>query len=118
MPRYLFSLLLVIAVMLFGVIPHAGMAGESRSTSVPCHDAQAANDGQPSATLHCGTADHSTPGACAIACLGSIAATWFPTPSGMPAALGLIVHRAEVSLVLNGRTGETADRPPKIHLNG
>ena len=113
MTRYLVSLLLVIAVMFLGVIPHAGMAGESRSTSAPCHDGQDANDGQLGATLHCGTADQSTPGACAVACLGSIAATWFSEFAGMPKALRPIVYRAEVPLVLDGHKGETADRPPK-----
>tara|TARA_R100001369_G_scaffold48493_1_gene74964 strand:- start:123 stop:482 length:360 start_codon:yes stop_codon:yes gene_type:complete len=112
MPRYLFSLLLAIAVAFFGVLPHAAMAGEMQKTSVSCHNEQTVVSGHSDAMEHCGGPDHAMPGACAIACLGSIA-IWFTSSDAVPIAFRPISHRAAVSLVLRGRPGDPADRPPK-----
>ena len=113
MPKYLFSLLMVIAVALFGVLPHAATAGEMQKTSAPCHNEQTVMNGHADAMKHCGGPDHAMSGACAIACLGSIA-TRFTAADPAPMAFRPVAHRATMSLVLRGRTGETADRPPKF----
>jgi hypothetical protein len=112
MPRHLFSLLLVIAVAFFGVLPHAAMAGEMQKTSGPCHNEQTVMSGHSDTMEHCGGPDHAMSGGCAIACLGSIA-TWFTSSDAAPIAFRPISHRATVSLVLRGRSGDPADRPPK-----
>lgn len=112
MPRHLFSLLLVIAVALFGVLPHAAMAGDLQKMSAPCHTAQTAANGHADAIGHCGSANHSMSGACANACLGTIV-TWFAAPDPSPMAYRPAAYWAAESLVLNGRTDETADRPPE-----
>lgn len=113
MPRTLLSLLLVIAVALFGGFAHAEPEGQSRVLSAPCPAAHPATDGQGGAFEPCGTVGHTTPGACAIACLGSIAAIWFSAPDAMPADLRSMTHPAATARVLHGRSAETADRPPK-----
>jgi hypothetical protein len=113
MPTYLLSLLLMIAVGLFGLLPHDAMAGEPQKSSAPCHKEQTVMGGHADVMEHCGTPDHAMSGACAIACLGSIA-TWFSSAAPSQVAFRPFVHRASVSLVLRGRTGETDDRPPKF----
>lgn len=113
MSRYVLSLLLVFAVGVFGVLPHAAMAGQAQAPSASCHQTHDLSNGHAAMHDPCDTADHSGSGACAIACLGSIAATWFSAPDVMPADLHPMVHRAAAPRVLNGRTAETADRPPK-----
>lgn len=113
MPRFLFSLLLVIAVALFGVLPHAAMAGEMQKTAAPCHSEQTVMSGHADAMKHCGGSDYAMSGACAIACLGLIA-TWFTSADAAQMAFRPVAHRATVFLVLRGRTGETADRPPRF----
>jgi hypothetical protein len=113
MPRYLLSLLLMIAVALFGLLPHDAMAGEPLKNPAPCHKEQIVLSGHADAMEHCGTPDHAMSEACAIACLGSIAPR-FSSADPTQISFRPFVHRASVSLVLRGRTGETADRPPKF----
>jgi len=113
MTRCFISFLLLIAVALFGVLsPHAAMAAQSQTTWAPCHTEQPVMSEHVGAVEHCGPADHSMTGACATACLGSIA-IWFPTPDQAPMAFRPVAHRAAISLILRGRMIETADRPPK-----
>ena len=114
MIRQLFSILLLIAVALSGIIPHAAMAGEPQKMSAQCHNDQTVMSGHAAAMEHCNVPDHSMSGACAIACLGSIV-TLFPAPLPDPATVDFrpAAHPAVISLVLHGRQGETADRPPK-----
>ena len=112
MPRYLCSLLLVIAFALFGVLPHAAMAADPQKMAVPCHAEQTVTSGRADAIAPCGSVDHSMSGACAIACLGTMA-TWFAAPDPSPMAYRPVAYWAADSLVLNGRTDETADRPPE-----
>ncbi|MEI2686637.1 MAG: hypothetical protein V9G14_10590 [Cypionkella sp.] len=112
MPRFLFSLLLVIAVALFGALSHRATAAQMQPTPAPCHNDQTVMNGHADTMKHCGGPDHAMSGACAIACLGSIA-TWFTSADPVPMAFRPVVHQTTVSLVLRGRTGEAADRPPK-----
>ena len=81
-------------------------------TSAPCHSEQPVMSELVGDDEHCGAADHSMTGACATACLGAIA-TWFPCPDQAPMAFRPMAHRAALSLILHGRLGETADRPPQ-----
>ncbi len=111
MTRYIFSLLLLVAVILFDTLPRAEMAGQVQTTVSTCHTGQATLGGH-SETEDCGTADHSMTGACATACIGSIAVL-FPTPDPVRMDLRSVRHHAATSLVLHGRLIETADRPPK-----
>lgn len=113
MTRFIVTALLTLSIALFGVLPHDAMAGQTQKTAAPCHTEQTVMNGHADAMKHCGGSDHAMSGACAIACLGSIA-TWFTTADAAPMAFRPVAHRATVSLVLRGRTGETADRPPKF----
>lgn len=112
MTRYFVPLLLVLAVVFFGALPHAAMAGHSKTSSVPCHSEQPVMGEHLGAIERCGPAEHSMTGACATACLGSIA-TWFPPPEPITVSFRPVAHRAAISLILRGRLSETADRPPK-----
>ncbi|WP_157056467.1 hypothetical protein [Pseudorhodobacter aquimaris] len=112
MTRYLFSFLLLVAVALFGVVPHAVMAEEAPTASIPCSNEQGVMREHVEAIAYCGTADHSMSAACGVACLGSIA-TWFPPPDPALMVFRPVAHQMAMSLVLHGRLIETADRPPK-----
>ena len=112
MPRYLFTLLLVMAVALFGVNQHVATAGEPQNASAPCHDGMTVKTEQASAAGHCGESDHAMSGACASACLGSIA-IWFTSEDLTPLTFRPSVHWSESTLFPVGRTGKTAERPPK-----
>jgi hypothetical protein len=58
--RHLFSILLLIAVALFGVVPHAAMAGQPQKMSAQCHNDQIVMSGHADAMGHCNIPDHST----------------------------------------------------------
>ena len=113
MTRFIVTALLTLSIALFGVLPHAAMAGQMQKTAAPCHSEQTVMSGHADATKHCGGSDHSMSDACAIACFVSIA-TWFTSADAAQMAFRPVAHRATVSLVFRGRTGETADRPPKF----
>ncbi|WP_458791198.1 hypothetical protein [Yoonia sp. MH D7] len=111
MTRYLFSLLLLIAVALSGTMPHAAMAGQTQTMSMPCHTEQTVMSGH-SEKMHCGASDHAMTDGCASACIGSMAAV-FPSSDVAPMAFRPLPRQITISLVLPGRLIETADRPPK-----
>lgn len=110
--KYLIATLLLVAVALFGAFPHAAMAGETPTASIPCDAEKSVMNQHSAATEHCGATDHSMSGACAIACAGTIA-TWFPSQNLSPLTFRPVAHRVTSSLLLHGRPAETAERPPK-----
>ena len=113
MTRLFISFLLLIAVALFGVLPHAAMAGERQVTTALCQTEQPVMSAHVGAVEHCGTTDHAMSGACATACLGSNA-IFLPYLNADKRFFRPVAHRAARSLILHGRLDEADDRPPKF----
>lgn len=112
MARYLCIFLLLGAVALFGVLPHAVMAAGQQATPTPCQNEHSITGLHTEATGHCGPTEHALSGACATACLGTVT-IWFP-PLGRAQLVLRPMHRAVAFQLLHGRTDDTDDRPPKF----
>ncbi len=113
MTRLFISFLLLIALALFGVLPHAAMAKEQQATTALCQVERPVMSEHIGTVEHYGSADHAMSGACATVCLGSNAIFALP-PYGDKRFFQLVAHRPARSLILHGRLGEAADRPPKF----
>lgn len=112
MSRLLFSILLMTAVVLVGVLPRAAMAHGSPGAPVPCHQRSAGLHEQDGSASHCGSDDQATSGACFIACIGSVA-SWPQPLDATPAEFATIALWFPTTLVLRGRLTDPDDRPPK-----
>ena len=113
MTRLFISFLLLIAVALFGILPHAAMPGERQVTIALFQTEQPVMSEHVGAVEHCGSADHAMSGACAAACLGSNA-IFAPSSNSDKRFFRPVAHRAARSLILHGRLDEADDRPPKF----
>ena len=114
MSGHFFYILLLIVVALLGALPHSAMADDTQKISIQCHIYQTVMS-RPADTMKlCNVPDHSMCDACAIACLGSVA-HFFPAPLPKTGTMDLrpVTHTAVISVVLRGRMGETAEKPPK-----
>ncbi|WP_323006980.1 hypothetical protein [Pseudorhodobacter sp.] len=108
MKRHLFSMLLMIAVSLFGGIAHASMTRGMQTTSASCGHSQSVMR----AGEHCDTSGHRMSAACMAVCAMSIA-YWSAPANAAPEILRPLSYpRAQPGLP-QGRIDETADRPPK-----
>ena len=112
MTRSLFLICLIAAVMFLGVLPHATMAGGSYDAASKClHDVSGVI-GQQDEDRYCGDADHMMTGACAIACVGSVAPGLQPVIA-MPAEFVAAALWFPTTLVPRGRLTDPDDRPPR-----
>ncbi len=107
--RYLFALLVLVAVVLGGAMPHASMvstAGESHVVVQHHHLVT----GDPAG--HQRPANQVMSGACANACLGSIATLALPTELAL-VKFNSIVLWTPTTLVVRGQPFAPDERPPK-----
>ena len=112
MPRLLFSVLLMAAIILAGVLPRAAMVHSAAAAPVSCHQEVAGLHEQNGPASHCGLDGQPMSGACVIACVGSLA-DWPQPLDALPADFAVSALWFPSALVLRGRLTDPDDRPPR-----
>ena len=111
--RYFFAMLVLVAVALGGAIPHASMvSAEGESHVLVQHHHQATSDPANNEQHH-RPADQVMSGACANACLGSVA-TLLPPIELALFTFNAIVLWTQATLVVRGHLFAPDERPPKF----
>ena len=113
MLRHLTFMLLMGAILFLAVFPHASLAEGAPQMPGACLHHQAGLAEHHDSKGPCGQAGHRMSGACAIACIGSMAPA--PQPAGiLPAEFAMISLWFPSALVLRGRSTGPDDRPPRF----
>ena len=108
MKRQLISIVLMMAITLFGSISHAAISRGMQAMSAHCEHDQTAH----TTSTQCGASDHAESAACMTACVGSIVSWSQPTQTA-PITLHPLAYPTARPTLHQGRIDETADRPPK-----
>lgn len=111
MARSLFSVLVLVVAVFFGIVAHGAMAGDAAGTGMPCPMSH--GEGHPAGmTAPTGGPAHAMTISCADACQVSVAAV-LPAAAVAPTFVAEAVRWFDRPAVPGGPVREPADPPPR-----
>ncbi|WP_312525545.1 hypothetical protein [Paracoccus sp. (in: a-proteobacteria)] len=112
MTRCLLSLIMVIALSLFALLPRAALSQGGDVDLMPCLTGQMTAQPDMASSDHCASSHDGMSDACMIACLAG-AAILPETLAPCPAQLGGKAHIIPAPCPLIGRGSDADERPPR-----